>query len=163
MKKIASLLLCAVLFIASAIPCFATTISEDALPAEENFSQNFHVSPVSPWDLPSPQGTDYPRNTWNVHTQGTYSFSGQASYSLLYLSYLIYGGDGYKVIVTNRSTSNTLTVNPHDSVPIAPFTVSPNTTTPEKKFMQKPGTSYFLLSFNAPSNFKGTVSENIYQ
>ncbi len=162
MKKIASLLLCAVLFIASAIPCFATTISEDALPAEEDFSQNFHVSTVSPWDLPSPQGTDYPQVAWNLATQGPYEFAGKASYSRLYLSYLLYGTDAYTVDITNRSTSKVLTVTPHDVVPTSELTINPNTIVTGLKFAEKHDKTYFLLSFAAPSDFEGTVYGAIF-
>lgn len=70
----------------------------------------------------------------------------------------------YAVYVKSRSSSNVLTVNPHDGIPVAPFQVAPNLdTSPTKKFMKKIGANYFSLSFNAPSDFEGYVSEWLYQ
>lgn len=164
MKKIVSFILSIVTVFALAIPCFAATVDSDSSFPAEDFSQNYNVTPVSPWTNISTRGANPPTEGWNVNAQGPYHFSGKAAYSTLYLSKLLYGADYYTVIITNRSSSNTLTVNPQDGIPTDPFTVAPlTTTTPAKRFMEKPGKTYFGLTFNAPSDFEGVVGEYTYQ
>lgn len=161
MKKVFFLFLCVVLIFSLSIPCFAATV--DGVSTEEDLSQNYNVSPICPWEQISTYGVNPPTEGWNICTQGAYYFSGQAAYSKLYLSKLLYGPYYYSVTVTNRSSTGALTVNPQDGIPVAPFTVAANSTVSDRRFIQKDGTTYFCLSFNAPSNFEGFVAEWYYQ
>lgn len=112
---------------------FSLYISTSAAEADGRFSEdlshNYHVSPINPLEQITTFGTDYPRVAWNVVTEGPYYFSGQAAFSRLYLSYLLYGTMYFEASVTNRSSNNELTVNPHDSTILRLFTVAPNSTT----------------------------------
>lgn len=161
MKRLMSFALVMMLILSLSITAFA---KENNTTFEEDFSQNYHVSTINPMDQVTTYGTSQPTTAWNVVTQGAYSFSGQASYSKLYLSNLLYGTSYFMAEVTNRSSTTYLTVNPHDSINLASFTLDPNETTdPPKCYQLQSGKRYFLLSFNAPSNFRGSVSEWIYQ
>lgn len=137
-------------------PCFA----EGNL-GDNYIAPNFGVSTICPWETLT-RGTSSPTQAWNVATQGTYPFSGSASWSRLYLEYLIYGANSFTVVVTNLSSTQPLTVNPHDSQDLNSFTVAPGQTV-TKVFVLQSGKQYFCLSFDAPSNFSGSVSEKIWQ
>lgn len=159
MKKLACLTLAILMMLSMSITAFA---AENDAETEDRLSKNYHVSTVNPLNQISTYGTSQPTTAWDVVRQGPYSFSGQAQYSKLYLSNLLYGTSRFKVHVENKSASSTLTVNPHDSINLNPFDVSPNNTRVMKYELQH-GKIYFLLSFNAPSNFSGTVYEWVYQ
>lgn len=161
MKKIISFALAIIMVFSLHISAFA---AESSAEFSEDMSQNYHVSTVNPLDQIMTYGTSHPTTAWNVVTQGPYFFSGQAAYSTLYLSNLLHGTVYFQAYVTNKSSSNTLTVNPHDSTDLRPFTVAPNSSTnPLKRYVLQSGKQYFLLSFNAPSYFSGSVGEWIYQ
>lgn len=124
--------------------------------------ENYHVSTVNPLDRITTYGTSSPTVAWNVVTQGPYDFRGNAEYSRLYLSYLLYGTTLFKAVVNNLSASRKLIVNPHDSTDQRSFEVAPSSYA-IRKYVLEEGKTYFMLSFEAPSHFKGTVSEWIYQ
>ena len=157
MKKFLSLMLAIFMLASVSIPVFAAENE-----AEEDFSQNYNVTDVCPWEQIATYGVNPPTEGWNILTEGAYSFEGKASYSKLYLSKLIYGSSYYAVTVTNRSYSNVLTVNPHDAYPTASIEVDPRDDM-YQRFMLKEGKTYFSLSFEAPSDFEGIVTEWIYQ
>lgn len=148
-------------FVLAILMVFAMSITTFANENNESLSQNYHVSTVNPLDQVATYGTSQPTTAWNVMTQGVYSFSGQAQYSKLYLSNLLYGTTNFKASVTNKSASNTLTVNPHDSTILTPLKVAPNSYE-VRQYVLQDGKTYFLLSFNAPSYFSGSVSEWLY-
>lgn len=131
--------------------------------AAENFSGNRNVTTVCPWENLSTRGTSSPTTAWNVATQGALEFHGKASYSRLYLDRLLYGSQYFKATITNRSSTNALIVNPHDSVNLSPYTIPAGTIGHERTFMLASGKTYFCLSFEAPSDFAGQVEEYIYQ
>lgn len=161
MKKLFGLVLVMLMIFSLSIPVSAAETEEMLV---EDFSQNYNVSPISPWEQLTPYGVNPPTEAWNVMTQGTYHFHGQAAYSTLYLSKLLYGADFYQVNIHNISTSNTLTVNPMDGVPAKPVKIAPGVTTkPNLIFQQRLGANYFGLSFNAPSYFEGYVGYWPYQ
>ena len=161
MKKLFGLVLVMLMIFSLSIPVSAAETEEMLA---EDFSQNYNVSPISPWEQLTPYGVNPPTEAWNVMTQGTYHFHGQAAYSTLYLSKLLYGADFYQVNIHNISTSNTLTVNPMDGVPARSVEIAPGVTTkPNLIFQQRLGANYFGLSFNAPSYFEGYVGYWPYQ
>lgn len=131
--------------------------------AAENFSGNRNVTTVCPWENLSTRGTSSPTTAWNVVSQGPFEFQGKASYSRLYLNRLLYGDQYFKATITNRSSTNALVVNPHDSVNLSPYTIPAGTVNHEKSFMLASGKTYFCLSFEAPSDFQGQVAQEIFQ
>lgn len=161
MKRLTTSIFTLILIFSLSITAFAAERNPTIM---EDFSKNYHVSTINPMNQLSTYGTSQPTQAWNIVTQGVYTFSGQAAYSKLYLSYLLYGTSYFKVNVTNLSTTSYLTFNPHDSINLTPVTLSPNTTTdPLLHYQLQSGKRYFLLSFNAPSHFSGSVSEWVYQ
>lgn len=159
MKKLVCLFLSITVVLMLGTTAFAASGNMEA---ENGYTQNYHVSFVNPMEQITARGTTYPTTAWNVVTQGVYTFSGNAQHSTLYLSYLLYGTTLFEATVTNKSAANDLTVNPHDSTDLMPFTVSKDSTV-TKYYMLKDGKTYFLLSFNAPSYFSGSASEWVYQ
>ena len=159
MKKIITLSLCLVLVLSLATVCHADEVEETTVGA------NYHVSTVAPWDTVSPQGTSSPTKAWNIQNN-PYHFGGVSPAARLYLNYLIYGSTYYGIVVNNKSTSNRLTVNPHDALPLSPFTVNPSSTWASYDryiFQQRSGANYICFSFDGPSYFDGYVYEFIYQ
>ena len=159
MKKVITLVLCLALAFSLATVCHADEMEETTVDA------NYHVSTVAPWDRVSPQGTSSPKDAWNIHNS-TYHFKGSSSGARLYLNYLLYGCTYYGIVVNNKSASNRLTVNPHDALPVAPFTVSPGSTwrsADNYVFRQRSGAPYVCFSFDGPSYFDGYVYDYIYQ
>ena len=159
MKKFIALIFSVVLVFSLAIPSYASTSGNKYF---EDFSGNYNVSPISPWEKIGTRGVNPPTEAWNISTQGAYSFKGNAAYSRLYLSKLIWGDQYFKVNITNYA-STYLTVNPMDGVPVAPYSVAPYANPDVKYFTLRTGADYFCLSFDAPSNFSGTVSRWVYQ
>lgn len=155
MKKLVSLVFAIITILNLSIPCLAANVTED-------FTGNYNVSPIAPWENISTRGTSSPTSAWNVLSQGPYEFSGKAAYSRLYLSKLIYGGQHFKATITNRSYTDDLTVNPHDSIVLTSYPI-PTRSSDCRKFELAPGKQYFCLSFEAPSDFEGSVSEWVPQ
>lgn len=155
MKKLVSLVFAIITILNLSIPCLAANVTED-------FTGNYNVSPIAPWENISTRGTSSPTSAWNVLSQGPYEFSGKAAYSRLYLSKLIYGGQHFMAEITNRSYTDDLTVNPHDSIARTPYSIP--TRSPDcRTFELAPGKQYFCLSFEAPSDFEGSVSKWVTQ
>lgn len=127
------------------------------------FSQNHNVSDVCPWERITTYGVNPPTVGWDIRINGAYSFSGTASYSRLYLSKLIYGADHYSVDVTNRSSSRELIMTPHDTTVLTDVEIPAGETKKDIRFTMQSGKTYFCLSFAAPSDFEGVVTEWIYQ
>jgi hypothetical protein len=159
MKRLLSLVLALLMLCCVSITAFAT---ENNTSETEDDPRNYNVTTVCPWEQISTYGVNPPTEGWDIRTDGAYTFSGKASYSKLYLSKLIYGSTYYAVTVTNRSYSNVLTVNPHDVYPTASIDIDPREDM-YQRFMLKEGKTYFSLSFEAPSDFEGIVTEWIYQ
>lgn len=156
MKKLVSLVFAIITILNLSIPCLAANVTED-------FTGNYNVSPIAPWENISTRGTSSPTSAWNVLSQGPYEFSGKAAYSTLYLSKLIYGGQHFEAKITNRSYTDDLEVNPHDSVSLTPFTIPKGFEDYPRTFTLAPGKQYFCLSFEAPSDFRGKIYEWVTQ
>ena len=154
MKRTFCLILAIVLALSMAIAVSAV--------GNEDFSQNYHMSPTPPWNQISTYGANPPTVSWNINTQGTYTFAGTASYTTLYLDRLIYGSNYYAVYVLNRSYTNILTVNPRDGIPATSTAVAPRGALNEI-YEQKAGKNYFSLSFNAPCDVEGFVAKWEYK
>lgn len=159
MKRFLTLIFVFIMLISLSITAFAA--GNDPTKSED-FSHNYNVTTECPWDRVSTYGVNPPTEGWDVSTQGVYTFSGKASYSTLYLSKLIYGSAYYAVSITNRSLTNILKVTPHDVIPTADFEVAADDDFYDE-FEQKPGTTYFSLTFYAPSDFEGSIGKCAYQ
>ena len=77
---------------------------------------------------------------------------------------LIYGADHYSVDVTNRSSSRKLIMTPHDTTVLTDVEIAAKLKQKKDiRFTMQSGKTYFCLSFAAPSDFEGVVTEWIYQ
>lgn len=76
MKKILSMVLALSILFSFAVPCSASAISD-------NDWDGVNVSPVNPFERPDPFGTSAPDTSYNLHTNGVYSFHGSADWSRL--------------------------------------------------------------------------------
>lgn len=156
MKKMLTLILSFVIVLSLAVPCLATSVDTDTSGiAPEDFSYNFHVSTVNPLESIQTRGTTNPTKAWNIQSNGPYYFRGKAAYSRLYLDYLITGSHYFSAHVKNNANT-TLTINPHDSVDTHPIPLTAKNED-DYYFMLREGKIYFLLSFEAPSDFEGNV------
>ena len=158
MKKFFSIFLALVMLLA-VMP--VSTYADEA--KTEDFSQNYNVTDVCPWDRITTHGVNPPTEGWDIRINGAYSFSGTASYSTLYLSKLIYGADQYSVTVRNRSSSRVLIMTPHDTTVLRNIEIPAGTMREDIRFTMQSGKTYFCLSFPAPSDFAGVVTQWIYQ
>lgn len=157
MKKTFSIFLALIMIFSLAAPCAA--LEQHG----ETDWDGFNVSPFDPMNQANPFGVDAPTTSYNLHTNGLYSFHGNAQWSRLWLSKYLYGCTRYSVYINNKS-SETLkfTVRgirggdqtlylPGNTDSVTHFgsnglTFNTNTT----------GT-LFCITFEAPSNFEGWV------
>lgn len=160
MKKVLLFIMAIVMVMSLTIPCTADEITG------RDWS-GYNVSTVNPFELvnqSTTRGTSYPTVSHNCDLEGPLSFSGSASYSMLWLNKVVYGCIGYYVYVKNNSSSTL-----HYTVRGGKFgdkemTVSPysDSTTDNNGytlyFPMNSTQDLFCISFNAPSNFKGSVS-----
>lgn len=65
--------------------------------------------------------------------------------------------------ITTRSSSRVLTMTPHDTTVLTDVEIPAGETEEDIRFTMQSGKTYFCLSFAAPSDFEGVVTEWIYQ
>lgn len=149
MKKLFALVLSLVMMLSLAVPCAA---AEETAPDWSGMN----VTPVNPMMGLTPYGVNYPTETHYPNTNGPLSFRGNAAYSMLWLNKMLLGCNRYYVWVENMASTTltitvrrqasgdyTQTVAPYDRLPFY-ITASPD--------------EIVCMSFNAPSNFSGSVS-----
>lgn len=159
MKKTLSVILALAIFFSLAIPCSATTISDDDWSGSNVSTSN----PLEIMNQLVPFGTSPPTTSYNLHTNAVYSFHGNASWSRLWLSKYMYGCLRYGLYINNKSSS-TLTFTVRGiSGGDREFTLPGNTdtaayyNTSDTTFSVDSTSTLFCISFEAPSNFEGWV------
>lgn len=159
MKKVFSLILALVMIASLAIPCAAEEITE-------NDWTGYNVSTTNPFELyyqSIARGTSYPTVSHNCNSEGPLSFSGSASYSMLWLNKVVYGCGGYYIEVKNNSGSPLHYTVRGSSIGDREKTVSPySTSTLDNNgvplyFPMSSNQDLFCISFDAPSDFSGSV------
>lgn len=159
MKKAFSFILALVMIANLAIPCAAEEIAEDDWTGH-------NVSTVNPFELyyqAIARGTSYPTVSHNCNSEGPLSFSGSASYSMLWLNKVLCGCGGYYIYVKNNSSSPLHYIVRGSSIGDRAMTVSPysNSTADNNDhtlyFPMSSNQDLFCISFDAPSNFSGSV------
>lgn len=122
---------------------------------------NVGVSPINPsenrGDIIIPFDLDVPEDV----REAPYSFSGEASNSMLYTNYLITGDTDYILEVKNRSDSNSLNVRVYrvrvgpDEV-LASRTISPGAISISGVSTYQ-STDEIYIAFSPPSDFSGEI------
>lgn len=148
MKEFFALVLYVVMILSLTIPCSA------AEGAESDWS-GMNVSTVNPMENLVPYGTEYPTETYYPHDEGTLSFQGEASYSMLLLNKMVLGCSQYIIEITNQSnTPLSCTIRRQNSGDVSK-TVPANST--RTYVIGAASDEIVCISFNAPSNFKGSI------
>lgn len=158
MKKLVSILLSLALVVSLGIPCAADEMNG------LDWSGN-NVSTVNPFELyysSIARGTSYPTVSHNCHG-APLEFSGNASYSMLWLNKVVYGCSGYYVYVKNNAGTPLNYIVRGGTYGDRAMTVSPYSdsyTDNGGNPVYIPMSSHdalFCISFDAPSNFRGSV------
>lgn len=152
MKRLLSIILAITMLFSFAVPCSATTVS----PTEDTSNSTNDI--IFELTESKTRGTSAPTEGWNCESQGKLSFNGSASYSTLWLNKLVYGCLSYTVKITNNS-STTLSFDPRGCVDLSRCYV-PAKSTETFHFLMNSTSDYFCITFNAPSNFSGSISCN---
>lgn len=151
MKKLFALVLSLVMMLSLAVPCAA---AEETAPDWSGMN----VTPVNPMMGLTPYGTDYPQERHYPHpgADGPLSIKGNAAYSMLWLEKMILGCNGYTIyIVNNADTTLTGDIRRETSGDIH-FSIAPGGSF-EKTIDALPD-EIVCMSFDAPSNFRGSLS-----
>lgn len=79
-------------------------VANTAVFAAEN-KDNYGLSIIKPYESEIiTRGTKVPTSTWNIATDGTYEFAGQAAYNTLYTEYLLTGKKSYEISIYNKKS-----------------------------------------------------------
>lgn len=148
MKKLTSMLLVIVTLLSLALPCSAVAFPEGKQPI-------VNVTTTNPMNGLALFEATYPTARHYMHSQGSFSFSGNAAYSMLYLNAMIFDCSTYIIDIYNVS-DNTLycTVRRQYSGDYG-VTVEPHSYRCIRVYASP--TEILCMSFNAPSNFSGMI------
>lgn len=148
MKKLTSILLVIVTLLSVALPCSAVAFPEGKQPI-------VNVSTVDPMNGLTLFGTSYPTARHFMHSQGSLSFSGNASISTLFLNYMVFDCSTYIIDLYNVG-DNTLycTVRRQYS---GDYVVSVDPHSYRSIRVYASPTEILCLSFAPPSNFSGMI------
>lgn len=157
MKKMFSYFMALVMVMSLALPCAAEEMTADDW-------SGYNVSPVAPAEQVVPFGTEAPAGPgYNLHANAIYSFGGNASWSQLWLNKNLFGCLKYHVYVNNNSNSTLRFTVRGCSGGDRDFYLPAYTDTAtyfsfeDMSFNVDTRDTLFCISFEAPSNFTGTV------
>lgn len=148
MKKLFSMLLVVAMMLPLAIPCSAVEAPDVKQP-------NLNVSTVNPMDGPALFSEKYPTAKHYMHTDGTLPFSGSASYSMLYLNYMVFDCSTYIIDIYNISSKPLYCTVRRQTSGDFPVTVQAHSSVSIR--VSADPSEILCMSFNAPSNFNGRI------